>query len=90
MSLQSYAVCGHCDELLSSKALKKHRRFYFQDGEWIRIEVEDDKMSGMSSPLSVSLPSSQSETEDMLCSASGTQQCDPSSDDESFSFENTG
>ena len=57
MSLQSYQVCGHCDKLLCEKALKEHRRLYFNDGEWIRIE-DYDGGSYASSPFCVSPPGS--------------------------------
>lgn len=53
----SYQVCGHCDKLLCEKALKEHRRLYFNDGEWIRIQ-ECDEGSCASSPFCVSPPGS--------------------------------
>lgn len=61
MSLQAYQVCGHCNQLLSDKALKEHYRLYFDDekGVWIKFS-EEDKSGGslVSSPLGFSPPGS--------------------------------
>ena len=61
MSLQAYQVCGHCNQLLSEKALKEHRRLYFDDqkGEWIKLSKKSQSNeSNTSSPIDLSPPGS--------------------------------
>lgn len=58
----SYDLCGHCDQVLSEKALKEHRRLYFHNGAWIRL-TETQVTSRTSSPISISSPSMTSDTQ---------------------------
>ena len=59
----SYARCGHCDKLLSSKAIKEHKRLYFHDGVWLKSQSKQDEQGcGYSSPIS-GLSSSSSDTD---------------------------
>ena len=59
MSLLVYEICGHCNQLLSEKAIKEHRRLYFDEkkGVWIKLSQESDD-SLASSPLGLSPPGS--------------------------------
>ena len=81
----SYRMCGHCDQLLSEKTLKEHRKLYFNDanGTWIRFRGEDDHNIRCSSPLCVSLPSDSSITNPSLESPD-TSNADMNSEDEAF------
>ena len=55
-----YAICGHCNQLLSAKTVKQHRRLFFHDGKWIIKAHEDGSIlsdthgSSASSPISLS------------------------------------
>lgn len=73
----SYQVCGHCDKLLCDKALKEHRRLYFDEDKGVWIRLGEDRESHCSSPLCVSLPSSSSEEE-----LAGPEDVEMSSDEE--------
>ena len=61
MSIPSgYAICGHCNLLLSAKTVKQHKRLFFHDGKRIIKDHEDDSIlsdthsSSTSSPISLS------------------------------------
>ena len=90
MSLKiTYSLCGHCDQLLSEKTLKEHKRLYFHDGQWIRAQsIEDEQQSVASSPISLSsadsLSKSPSDSLSSLLSLSNYQG-DIYSDQESIS-----
>ena len=79
-------MCGHCDQLLSEKTLKEHRKLYFNDanGAWIRFRGEDDHNSRCSSPLCVSLPSDSSIANPSLEPPDTSSHADMSSEDEAF------
>lgn len=58
--------CGHCDKPLGHKAFKEHKRLYFHDGKWVKLEsvvTEDGGESPPMSPLILSDPSSVEEPE---------------------------
>lgn len=78
----SYQVCGHCDKLLCDKALKEHRRLYFDDEEWIRME-ECEEGSRPSSPFCVSPPDS--DDPQLGSSSSGSLSHDSTQSDEEMS-----
>jgi len=77
-------MCGHCDKLLCDKALKEHRRLYFDEdkGVWIRFGDGEDRESRGSSPLCVSLPSSSSSEEQLA----GLADVEMSSDDDPLTY----
>ena len=58
MSLQSYDVCGHCNQILSEKALKEHRRLYYDERSRVWITVDKSAVSPASSPFCLSPPGS--------------------------------
>ena len=61
--MKSYRACGHCDKYLSDKAYKEHYRLYFQQGRWLRADDLHLCESSQSSPLSVSDPNSDVESQ---------------------------
>ena len=78
MSLLAYEVCGHCNQLLSEKALKEHHRLYLDEekGVWVKLSEESDD-SLASSPLGLSPPGSDAldvESVDQSFSQSSTEQ----------------
>jgi len=77
-----FQLCGHCDKLLCDKALKEHRRLYFDDEEWIRME-ECEEGSRPSSPFCVSPPDS--DDPQLGSSSSGSLSHDSTQSDEEMS-----
>ena len=58
-------MCPHCDQLLSDKAIKEHRRIYYDNDqkEWVKVTSESQEQearSSASSPLGITPPSSDS------------------------------
>ena len=53
MSLQSYDVCGHCNQIISEKVLKEHLRLYYDETNRVWITVEKFSASPVSSPFLV-------------------------------------
>ena len=81
MALRQYQVCPHCNQLLSEKTLKEHRRLYYDDERevWVKFSsstYQTDDHSRTSSPLEVSPPVSMSSVRRSLSQSSIGEQFD--------------
>ena len=66
MSLQQYQLCSHCNQLLSDKAIKEHRRLYYDEEHKVWLKVSQGEASSCgSSPFELSPPGSVASSESL-------------------------